>query len=229
MKSQMRTVVAVLVMVMGGATWGQAQPATKPQRFIKEIEAFEAKDKQSMPAPGGIVFVGSSSIRIWKVDEAFPGLPVLNRGFGGSHISDSIDYFDRIVLPYKPKLIVFYAGDNDIAAGKTPERVANDFATLVGMVHKSLPGTKMVVIGIKPSISRWKLIEPMRDANRRIAAVADKDPLVTYVSVEEAMLGADGKPRPELFRKDGLHMEAAGYDIWNKMLKPYVEAAAGER
>lgn len=231
MKSGYRAAAVLSVMVWAALAWGQqAKPATQPKpRFINEIEAFEAKDKQSPPAPGGILFVGSSTIRIWKTDEAFPGLPVTNRGFGGSHISDSVEYADRIILPYKPKMIVFYAGDNDIAAGKSPERVAKDFETLLAKIRAALPETKVLYLAIKPSVSRWKLIDKMRDANNRIAAIAAKDPLVTVVSMEQEMLGADGKPRPELFREDGLHMNPKGYEIWNKKLSPYVEAAAGGR
>jgi lysophospholipase L1-like esterase len=233
MKTGMRVAaVAVLMTAWAAVAWGeQAKQGVErdPQRFSKEIEAFEAKDRQNMPEPGGILFVGSSSIRIWKTDEAFPGKHVINRGFGGSHISDSIAYANRIILPYKPKLIVFYAGDNDIAAGKSPERVVGDFKTLLGMIHDALPETKVVYIDIKPSISRWKLHDKMDEVNRGIAEMAEKDPLLTTVSIEKEMLGADGKPRPELFRPDGLHMSDKGYEIWNKKLRPYVEAAAGGR
>lgn len=232
MKTVTRAAAVLSVMVFATLVWGQqAKPAASQpkQRFINEIEAFEAKDKQSPPAPGQILFVGSSTIRIWKTADAFPGLPVLNRGFGGSFISDSVHYADRIILPYKPKMIVFYAGDNDIAAGKSPEQVAKDFETLLGKIRTALPDTKVIYLAIKPSISRWKLIDKMRDTNRRIEAIAATDPLVTVVSSEQEMLGPDGKPRPELFQKDGLHMSPKGYEIWNNKLRPYVEAAASGR
>jgi lysophospholipase L1-like esterase len=232
MNTPVRVVVTLSILVCATLTWAQAKPQNaKPtkQRFIKEIEAFVAKDRQSPPPPGGILFVGSSSIRFWKTSDAFPDAPVINRGFGGSYVSDSLHYADRIILPYKPKLIIFYAGDNDIAAGKSPEQVAKDFQALLDKVHAALPETKVVYIAIKPSISRWKLHDKMHDANHRIAQISDQDPLLTFVSMEQEMLGDDGKPRPELLRSDGLHLSEKGYEIWNKKLRPYVEAAACRR
>jgi lysophospholipase L1-like esterase len=215
--------------VGGGLRAGAETAATKPARFVKEMAAFAEKDRAGMPEPGGVVFLGSSSIRIWKVGEAFPGVNVINRGFGGSQIFDSVNYFDRVVKPYKPAMVVFYAGDNDIAAGKTPERVAGDLEKLIGLIRGEVPECRVVVIGIKPSISRWRMIEKMREANRLMEGVVKRDGKSDFVSVEEEMLGADGKPRPELFMKDGLHMSAAGYEIWNKKLRPYVEAASSGR
>jgi lysophospholipase L1-like esterase len=203
-------------------------PTTKPARYVKEIEAFEAADRKDPPKPGGVVLLGSSSIRIWNVKTYFPGLPVVNRGFGGSHISDSVMYFDRIIPQHKPKLIVFYAGDNDIAAGKKPERVAADFKTFLAEVHSALPGTKVLLIDIKPSIRRWDMIDKMRDANRRMNAIAEADPLVKWISFESDMVGPDGKPRPELFREDGLHMSPMGYDLWTKRVKPIIEEAVSK-
>ncbi len=191
--------------------------------FADEIAAFEAADKMAMPAPGGVLFLGSSSIRFWStLVEDFPGVPVINRGFGGSLVADSVHYADRIALPYAPRTIVFYAGDNDIAAGRTPAQVLADFEALVTHVHARLPQTRILFIAIKPSILRWAMIDRIREANRLVHAYTATSPTLGFIDITPAMLGADGKPRPELFRPDGLHMTQAGYAIWREMVAPYL-------
>ncbi|MEP9359371.1 SGNH/GDSL hydrolase family protein [Sphingomonas sp. KR3-1] len=195
------------------------------QPFAAEIAAFEARDALAHPAKGGVLFLGSSSIRMWTdVAHDFPGMKVLNRGFGGSTIPDSVRYLDRIVIPYAPKTIVFYAGDNDLEAGHSPEQVAGDFQMLVSKVHAKLPRTRILFISIKPSLSRWKLIEQIRATNALVLGYVATDPALTYVDIVPAMLGPDGKPRPELFREDGLHMTRAGYDIWRKAVAKALKA-----
>jgi len=191
-------------------------------RWEAKIRQFEAHDRQEPPPKDGILFLGSSSIVLWDLEKSFPGLPAINRGFGGSQIADSVQFADRIALPYRPKVIVFYAGDNDIAAGKSPEQVAADYRALVRKVRAALPETRIVYIAIKPSIARWKLVEKMREANRLIRAVVAEDPRQVFVDVEPAMLGPDGKPRPELFRSDGLHLSAAGYELWSDQVRPHL-------
>jgi lysophospholipase L1-like esterase len=191
--------------------------------FAKEMQAFAEQDKKQPPPASAVLFVGSSSIRMWKVAESFPDLPVINRGFGGSQISHVLQYFDRVVTPYKPRVIVFYSGDNDVAGGKSSERVASDFAEFLRRVHETLPGTPVVVISTKPSIKRWKLIETIREANGRLAAMAKDDPLLHFVDVHPAMLNEKGEPRPELFLADGLHMNAEGYKIWTELVRPWIE------
>jgi len=199
--------------------FSQADDA-KPHAFEAAIEQFEARDRQTPPPEKPILFVGSSSIRMWDVAKSFPGLPVMNRGFGGSHIADSVYFAERIVTKYKPRLIVFYSGDNDLAAGKDPAEVLADFQALVAKLHSALPKTRIVFISIKPSIARWKLIEKARRTNGLIADVIKSDPLLTFVNVEPPMLGSDGKPRGELFITDGLHMNAKGYEIWTSLIAP---------
>jgi lysophospholipase L1-like esterase len=209
------------------ATAGQASSATpKPpakDRWEPAIRAFEAQDRKHPSIPGGIVFVGSSSIRLWKLAESFPGVEALNRGFGGSQLADSVRYADRIVIPYKPRLVVLYAGDNDLAAGKSPEQVSDDSHQFVAKVHAALPKTRILYIGIKPSLSRWKLIDKIRDANRRIKDFAATDPRLVFIDVEQSILGPDGKPRPELFQPDGLHLNATGYRVWAELVRPYLK------
>ena len=153
---------------------------------------------------------------MWDVKKWFPDLPVINRGFGGSQIADSVEFADRIVLPCRPKVIVFYAGDNDTAAGKTPEQITGDFKMLVQKVHKALPKTRIVVLAIKPSAKRWQFIERVRETNPSHSPQTEKDPRLVFVDVEPPML-ADGKPRAELFLADGLHLNAEGYAPWTSL------------
>lgn len=193
---------------------------TPSDRWESAIAKFEAEDRDHPPPPGAIVFVGSSTIRLWKVSESFPGIECINRGFGGSQMADSARYADRIVTPYKPRTVVVYAGDNDIAAGKSPEQVESDARSLAAAVLYKLPKTRIIFVAIKPSVARWNLYEKMRDANRRIAAFTQQDPRLTFVDVGPHMLGGDGKPRPELFVKDGLHLSQEGYAIWSTKLLP---------
>ena len=201
---------------------------SQAQNWEPAIKAFEKRDAKVPPAENGVLFVGSSSIRFWNTDKDFPHLNVINRGFGGSQTSDVLDYMDRIVIPYKPRVIVLYVGDNDIAAGKTPDEVVTDTKTFIERVQAELPKSRIVYIAIKPSLARWNLIEPMRQANVQIEALADEIQNLDYVDVDAPMLGEDGKPRAELFVADGLHLSEAGYALWNDLVRPHVEDPAGE-
>ncbi len=189
-----------------------------PARYEKTIANFEKQDQVSPPEENGLLFVGSSSIRMWDLKKSFPMQNAINRGFGGSHISDSVHFAKRIVLKYKPKAIIFYAGDNDIAKGKIPAQVVNDFRDFVAIVHKQLPATKILYVCIKPSIARWKLAEPMQKVNHQIEAICKENKQLVYVDVWKPMLNDEGKPCADLFKKDGLHMNDTGYAIWNKLV-----------
>jgi lysophospholipase L1-like esterase len=194
--------------------------AEGPARFENEIAAFEAYDHKNAPPHDPILFVGSSTIRIWQSADAFPGLPILNRGFGGSTTDDVNHFADRIVFKYKPTLIVFYCGDNDLAGGRTPERVFNDIQTFISSVHEHLPKTPIIFLAIKPSIARWKLWPQMQDVNTRIRDLIKKDEKLTYIDTAQPLLGADGQPQKDLFRDDGLHMNDKGYAAWNQLVAP---------
>lgn len=194
-------------------------------RWEKQIAAFEARDQRQPPPKNGLLFVGSSSIRGWDLAQSFPGLPVINRGFGGSQIADSTYYLERIVFPHQPRVVVLYAGDNDIASGKSPQRVARDFRHFAAAIHARLPDTRIVFIAIKPSIRRWQLVGQMREANRLIRQMVDQDQeRLSYVDIDAPMLGRDGKPRAELFREDGLHLNAQGYRLWASLVRPHLSA-----
>lgn len=187
------------------------------------IEAFEQRDAIDPPAQGGILFVGSSSIRFWNTKKHFPGHDVINRGFGGSQTSDVLQYMDRIVLPYEPRIIVLYVGDNDLAAGKSPEQVVDDTRTFIRRVHGVLPKTRIVYIAIKPSIARWNLVDSVRQVNAQIQKIAEETPNVEFVDVDAPMIGTDGKPREELFIADGLHLSASGYELWRGLVRPHLD------
>jgi len=194
---------------------------SKPDQWLSDIDALTSGDAAHQPPRDGVLFVGSSSIRLWTtLAQDFPGTPVINRGFGGSMIADSTRYIGRIVVPYRPKLIVLYAGDNDVDGGHTPQQVIDDFKAFVSEVHRKLPRTVVAFVSIKPSIARAALWPRMRVANEGIAQWAATQESVRYVDIATKMLDVNGRPRPDLLREDGLHLSPAGYAIWTAELKP---------
>lgn len=197
----------------------EKKTAPMADKWEKEIATMLAKDEKTPPPQEGIVFTGSSSIRLWDLAKSFPNLPVVNRGFGGSQIHDATKYATKIVTPLKPKLVIFYSGDNDLKSNKTPEKAAADFAEFCAAVHKELPKTQIWFIAIKPCPSRWFLFETQKQANDLIRKQCEQDSQrLLYVDIVPAMLGSDGQPPPELFVKDMLHMSPAGYKIWNEQI-----------
>lgn len=208
--------LAVLVRHLG------AQPARPDTgRFESEIRAFEARDREAPPPRNAVLFVGSSTIRMWcTLDRDFPSLPVVNRGFGGSEMTDLLFYAERVVLPYRPRTVVLYEGDNDLAAGKSPAEVRALFRRFTALVRGRLPDARVVVLSIKPSVAREKLLDATRAANAMLREDAARDAHVTYVDLFTPMLGRDGRPRAELFGGDGLHMNSEGYALWRATLKP---------
>lgn len=195
-----------------------------PDKWAADIDKFTAADAAQPPAAGGVVFVGSSSIRLWSTLAGdFPGVPVINRGFGGSEMADSAFYADRIVIPYKPRLVVVYAGENDIASGKSPETVLADFRAFRAKVHAAAPRTRIIFLGIKESPSRAKVRAQVQAANKLITADCASDLHCTFVDVATPLLTAGGDYRPELFKDDRLHLNPAGYVIWTRVLAPYLQ------
>jgi len=199
--------------------------AQTAEKWDPAIAKFEAQDRVSPPPQNGIVFIGASSIVRWHLDEYFPelGAAAINRGFGGSQSVDSVRYVDRIVVPYRPRTVVYYAGDNDVEAGVPASEIAHQFALFEEKVHAALPDTNVIFISIKPSIRRWKWIETIRSANAMVKAYCTKASHTRFLDIEQQMLGADGKPNPELLVADGLHMTPAGYRIWTDALRPILK------
>lgn len=189
-----------------------------------DMAQFAAQDAASPPPRSGIEFIGSSSVRMWEsLATDFPGQPVFNRGFGGSEVRDSTWYADRIVIPYAPCKVFFYAGDNDLNSGRSPAQVRDDVVAFVQRVHRDLPKTTVEIISIKPSPSRANLLPAVVEANGLIQKALASLPNTGYTDVYTPMLGADGQPRAALFREDMLHMTPEGYAIWRKALAPKVQ------
>jgi lysophospholipase L1-like esterase len=200
-----------------------AQPAPNSPPFAADIDAFESSDKTNPPPTGAVLFIGSSSIRLWKtLAQDFPEHKVINRGFGGSQIIDSVNYAERIVLPYKPRLIVLYAGGNDINAGKPAEEVFKDYAAFVAKIHTALPETRVAYISIAPNPARWAQVERVKAANHLIEAHTKTDPRLTFINVFPKMLGNDGHPKPDIYVADRLHMNEKGYALWKEIVAPYL-------
>ncbi len=187
-------------------------------RFESAMATFARYDaKNSFPADA-TVFVGSSSIVMWDTGDRFPGMPLINRGFGGSQMSDLVHYVEETVLRYAPRTVVVYEGDNDTSAGKRSQQLLQDYQEFVEAVLAAQPSTRIVILSIKPSLARWDVWPEMQASNAAIEAYAQMDARVDFVDIGTAMLGVDGLPRPELFVGDGLHMTSAGYDVWDEIL-----------
>ena len=192
-------------------------------RWEKDISAFEARDRTNPPPEGAVLFIGSSSIRMWtNLAADFPKLQVINRGFGGSTVADTTHFAERIIFPYKPSKIVLYAGDNDIARGDSPEQVLQNFRELVEKVHAELPKTKIYFLAIKPSPSRWHLSPQSAEANRLIRKFCRFKPKLEYIDVWDPLM-KDGQPDPAFFLKDQLHLNRAGYEKWAKVVRAALE------
>ena len=197
---------------------------TNARPFEAEILAFEAVDKTNPPPRGAILFIGSSSIRKWtRLEQVFRGYKVINRGFGGSQISDSVYYADRIVIPYQPQRIVLFAGSNDLDAGKTAEQVFDDFKSFVHKVRGALPKVEIDYISITTSPLRWHEVEQVKKANGLISSWILTQNRLSFINVFPATLGQDGQPKPELYLPDRLHLNAQGYAIWTSIIEPYLK------
>jgi lysophospholipase L1-like esterase len=220
---------AFLFLLMGLfvlAPWHRL-PATETAhdfaRWESDIAAFEAMDRTNPPPRDGLLFIGSSTIRLWTtLARDFPEQQVINRGFGGSEIVDSTHFAGRIVFPYAPKMIFFRAGGNDLWAGKSPETVFADFKDFVAKVRTRQPQVDIVFISWGPSPSRWKQHDKEEALNAMVAAYARQTPHVKYIETYDLVLGADGRPRPELFQADQLHYNAAGYKLLAERVRPYL-------
>lgn len=208
----------------------RGQQAEHLDRFEQEIHAFELADKKEMPPKGAILFVGSSSIRMWEtLERDFSPLPVINRGFGGSTIPELMFYAGRIVYKYEPDLIVMYCGENDIFEETAPAVVFQNFKKFIGETEKNLAGTPVIFLSAKPSIARWELWRKYQQFNGMVEQFATARPNLHYVDMSGTLIGPTGQPDSTLFIQDGLHMNKAGYAKWVKKIKPLVEELYGGR
>ncbi|MBD3292221.1 MAG: hypothetical protein GF393_04810 [Armatimonadia bacterium] len=199
------------------------------EQWEPTIRAFARQDLEAPPDPGAMLFTGSSTIVKWDtLAEDFLFAPVLNRGFGGSQVPDLLAYFERVILPYDPRIVVVYSGDNDIAAGRTPEQVLADYAELQGLIRDGVPGAPLVIVGLKPSPNRWHLAEAMCRVNSGLERWASGTERTEVVPVWHAMLSDEGVPRGELY-SDGLHLTPAGYRVWTERLAPRLRALWGDQ
>lgn len=214
----MKKLAIIILFLFSTATLSAQTPA-----FRKEINVFLKADSIAMPAKGQILFVGSSSFTFWKdVQQYFPNHPIINRGFGGSGLRDLIRYANEIIIPYQPKQIIIYCGENDLAdsVGTKPRQVLRRYKTLMSIIRKKLKHVPVVFVSIKPSPSRWKLESSFVQTNKLIKRWISRDHQSRYVDVHKAMLLPNGSVNPELFIKDNLHMNAKGYAIWQKIITP---------
>jgi lysophospholipase L1-like esterase len=216
MKGRIFRIIFLLTICNAVTSW--AQP-----RFYEEIKAFKKQDSIKAPPKNAILFVGSSSFRLWKdLNEYFPGYTIINRGFGGSTFPDIMEYVNDIIIPYAPKQIVIYCGDNDLASSDaiTPRIVLNRFKNLVTVIRVKLPDVNILYVAIKPSPSRAKLMPKIRAANVLISQYLSKDKNAAFVDIYNDMLDKRGRPVGVLFKEDSLHMNDNGYAIWKKAIAP---------
>jgi len=193
-------------------------------KWEKSITKFETADVANPPPKGGIEFIGSSTITKWTtLAQDFPGLPVFNRGFGGSQIKDTTFFAPRIIIPYAPRIIVFHSGDNDLAAGATPEQVIADLKELVELVHAKLPETEFCYISLKPSVKRERLRLEEQKVNEGAMELSKSNSRFHYIDQYHMVTDAKGNPRPELFAADALHLSEAGYKLLVDLVHPFLK------
>ncbi len=222
MKKILLGFLLLLLLVCACAVYG-FWALDKTSLWESQISAYEKADRVNPPNPGVIVFTGSSSIRYWdSLAEDMKPLDAINRGFGGSTVADVNHYASRIIFPYRPRAVVLYAGDNDLSWpwSKTPEQVFADFSQFVGIIRAQLPDIWIYYVSIKPSILRSGNRHKRKKTNELIAAYISTQPRIQFIDVDQAMLDPRGKTRSELFRWDGLHMNAKGYAVWTAIIKP---------
>jgi lysophospholipase L1-like esterase len=192
-------------------------------KWEKEISAFEQRDSTNPPPQNAILFIGSSTIRLWStLSNDYPHHQVINRGFGGSEVVDSTHFADRIVFSYQPRMIFLRAGGNDLAAGRSAEEVAADLKDFCETVHAKLPHTMIAYIGWNPTIARWSQADKEKALNAMAKDYIKDKPWLKYIDTYDMVLGADNKPRPELFVQDKLHFSPAGYKLLVEKVRPFM-------
>ena len=213
-----------LAFVGSPATRAEAPPAGRNfAQWEGEVAAYEAQDRVHPPPKHAVLFAGSSTVRLWKtLAEDFPGVPIVNRGFGGTEIVDSTHFADRLIFPHEPRAIFLRAGVNDLHDGKSAPQVFADFQDFVAVVHARLPATEIWFIGLCPTIARWPEAAANRELDRLVEQWALTAPRVHYIDAWSISLDDAGRPRPELFAPDQLHLSPAGYRLLAARVRPFV-------
>ncbi|GGH13189.1 hypothetical protein GCM10011418_13220 [Sphingobacterium alkalisoli] len=219
--------LVVFSTVSFGQRWHEAH-LKRMDRYQSQVDAYLKSDAVNMPDTGAILFIGSSSFRIWgdRIKDAFPNHKVFNRAFGGSHLYDVLQFFDLLVVPYRPVQIFLYEGDNDIPSGMKTQEYLQDVITFVRMVEIKLPGTEVALVSIKPSPARMKWEAQYLEANRMMRDFADTKAQVHYIDVTQSMYDQKGRLRKELFAEDMVHLNQKGYQIWQPLIAPYLSDKA---
>ena len=248
-RSLLALAVAVTALMVGGLTLGPggsrpaqavadtasplpSAPVPANANAAPEMNAFWEADKRQRPPSGAVLFMGSSSVKLWAtLAKDFSEVPVINRGFGGSLIQDSTLYADRIAVPYRPKLIIMFAGTNDLAYGnKSPQQVLQDYQNFVAKIHAALPDTRIAFISISPTVARWNNEANILEANHLIQVFTFKNnstaEKLSFIDTHSRLLTADGHPQPRLLRADGLHFNTEGYQVFTAIVKPQIMALA---
>ncbi|RYD91727.1 MAG: G-D-S-L family lipolytic protein [Sphingobacteriales bacterium] len=225
---QLLTIVrsSFLAVLLSLLTTAPLRAQTAPP-FWKEIVAFKRLDS-AQRAPGNpILFIGSSSFTRWAgLEQSFSGYPVLNRAFGGSTLPDLIRYSYDIILPYRPRQVFVYCGENDLASSDSisADEVLRRTETLFNIIRTNLPDAQFCYVSIKPSPVRAAIQPKVREANRLIRKFIRRKKNAVFINIYDAMLDANGNMREELYVADRLHMTAEGYTIWQGILLPYLAA-----
>jgi lysophospholipase L1-like esterase len=213
----MKNSLLVALFFLGQITFAQ-------NKFEAEIKAYEKQDSISMPKPNQLLFLGSSSFRLWKTfDQDLKGLPVFNRGFGGSTLEDALYYFDRMVVKYQPSWIFLYEGDNDLAKDQSPEFIEKEFIEFSNRVKNQLPKTKIVFVAARPSIARVAMVDKQKDLNSRIERFVKGKKNLFYLDMHSPFYLADGSLMQDIFVSDKLHLNEKGYVIFASKIRTFIE------
>lgn len=200
-----------------------------PTKWDADIAAFAKRDAKSPAPAGALLFVGSSTIRMWDLPASWPGEKLLNNGFGGSTLPDAIHHFDKLVAAYQPRAVIVYSGDNDMGRGRSVSQVTEDFKTFTALSQKAHPGVPVLILAIKPSVKPWNLWPKMEEVNQAVAAHCAATPGLSFVDVATPMLGPDGaKPAESWFKADGLHLSPEGYAKWTEIVSEALREAGVE-
>lgn len=231
MKSQFRTLafLALYLILTSLTVNAQDRPhVPDPLRFEEEIQSFEQWDAKNSAPDQAVLFVGSSSIRFWNTAEAFPEYPVINRGFGGSHITDVLYYYNRLIGRFDPSLIVFYCGENDIYSGQSIQHVFDDYLELLNRIESDFPEAHFLYVSIKPSTSRIEHSEQFAEFNRKVEEYNQSNNKMHYIDLASPLTTSNDRPDDSLFMDDRLHLNERGYRLWNGLLAEFLNRMASE-